>query len=571
MHRHLRHTAATRRRLHRVGYPATALVAILTIALAGCTSASSESTPDTHPSKAPADVDYNPQPYDKIKTGGTLRYPANVFDQGNPFQANANLDAARFWFWYNADAITYSPTGVVQYNPDYFTNVKVQVIGGNQRVTITINPKATFNDGTPIDYRAIEATWKADNGSDKKYVASNTIPYSRITSVHAGTNAKQAVLEFKGVNPWWSAQFTTFLNPKAAASPDEFNNAYLSKVQPQWGAGPYTVKSYNAKTGDATFVRNPMWWGKRGKLDKRILVGLESDAAYNAFRDGELDYATAGDADGLKQISGVKGTDVRSGGSPFEYFLDLNAKAPLLKELAVRKAVLESVDRKQIAEIEFQGLNYSEPLPGSAFLYSFQKGYHDNVSEVIKYDPDGAKRELDAAGWKVGSDGIRAKNGKRLEVGYTLFGDDPLDKALANAFAAQFKKIGVQLNIKSTSDNDFDSVITGRKFDLFLVGNRSADPFGAATLDSFYGSTNNENLTGVGTPALDAKIKAAAEIADPDKQIAQANTIERQGLALYGFIPLFSGPSIYGVSKGLANVGATIFGTPLPETIGWQS
>ncbi|HVQ94140.1 MAG TPA: ABC transporter family substrate-binding protein [Mycobacteriales bacterium] len=551
-------------------YWLTAFAATLTVAVTGCTSPAPDSKSSQTVDKAPADVDYNPQPYENIKDGGTLRYPGSVFDQGNPFHADANLTAARFWFWYNADAITYSPTGEVQYNPDYFTDVKVDVVDGNQRVTITINPKATFNDGTPIDYHAIEATWKADNGSDKKYFASDPVHFSKITSVHAGSNDKQAVIEFQGVNAWWSSLFTSFLNPKAAADPDTYNTAYLGKVQPQWGAGPYTVTSYNAKTGDATFERNPKWWGRRGKLDKRVLVGLDSAAAVNAFRNGELDYAATGTADGLKQISNVKGTQIRRGGSPFEYYLDLNARAPLLKEPAVRKAILESVDRKQIAQIAFQGLNYSEPLPGSAVLYSFQDGYHDNVSDVIKYDPAAAKQELDAAGWKAGSDGVRAKDGKRLELGYTLIGDDPLDKATGNAFAAQLKQIGVKLTIKPTSENDFDSVITGRKFDLFLVGNRSLDPFGAQYLDGFYGSQSNENLTGVGTPALDAKIKAATNIADPAKQIAEANVIEREALALYGLIPLYSGPSIYAVPEKLANVGATIFGTPLPETVGWQ-
>jgi peptide/nickel transport system substrate-binding protein len=558
----------TARRRGRAGYLAATLSAAL--AVAGCTSSPTSQPSGPADGKASAAVDYNPQPYDNVRDGGTLRYPGSVFDQGNALHADTNLTGTRFWFWYNADAITYSPTGDVQYNPDYYSDVKVEVVGGNQKVTITINPKATFNDGTPIDFRALEAVWKAGNGSDKDFNASNTIAYSKITSVHAGVNDKQAVIEFKGVNAWWSSLFLTVLNPKAAVDANTFNTAYLDKAQPQWGAGPYTVDSYNAKTGDATFVRNPKWWGRRGKLDKRILVGLDTPAAVNAFRNGELDYAATGTADGLKQISGVKNTGIRRGGSPFEYYLDLNAKAPLLGDAAVRKAILESIDRKQIAQIAFQGLNYTEPLPGSSVLYSFQDGYHDNVADVITFDPATATHDLDAAGWKPGADGIRAKDGKRLELGYTLIGDDPLDKAVANAFAAQLKPIGVKLTIKPTAESDFDAVITGRKFDMFLVGNRSLDPFGAQYLDGFYGSKSPDNLTGVGTPELDAKIKAVSEIADPAKQIEQANAVEREGLALYGQLPLYSGPSIYAVSNGLANVGATIFGTPLPETIGWQ-
>jgi len=550
---------------------ATALTVLLAAASAGCDGDATPKTPYTPGTgAASAQTDYNPQPYENIKDGGTLRTAGSVVEQGNPFHADANLAAARLWFWYNAAAITYSAAGDVQYNPDYFTDVKSAVVDGNQRVTITINPKATFNDDTPIDYRAVEATWRANNGTNKDFYVGDTIPYARITSVHAGANDKQAVIEFKGVNAWWTALFMTLLNPKATVDAKTFNTAYLKKVVPQWGAGPYAITKYDAATGDATFERNPKWWGRTGKLDKRILVGLESQAALNAFRNGELDVAATGDADGLKQITGVSGTETRRGGSPFEYFLFLNSKAPLLGDIAVRKAILETVERKQVAAINLQGLDYDEPLPGSAVLFSFQKGYHDNVAEVIEYNPETAKKELDAAGWVADSDGIRVKDGKRLALSYVLTGDDPLRKATAGAIAAQLKTIGVQVNVKTIAENDFDSVVSGRKFDLFLAGYRALDPFGAHNLDGFYGSTSNANITGVGTAELDRKIKAVAEIADPDQQIAKANELEREGLALYGFIPLYSGPSIYGVSNGLANVGATIFGTPLPETVGWQ-
>lgn len=557
---------------HRRTPLALVAAAVLALGVAGC--GTTGRSADSAPKKASAAVDYNPQPYDNVKEGGTLRVPGSVFEQGNPFQADANLDAQRFWFWYNADTITYSPTGQVQYNPDYFSHVKVETVGGNQRVTIDLNPKAVFNDGTPIDYRAIEATWKANNGSDKAYAATDPTSYGQITGVHAGSSARQAVIDFKGVDPWWSALFLTILHPKAAADAKTFNTAYLKKVQPQWGAGPYRVTSYNQQTGDAVFERNPRWWGRKGRLDKKVYVGLGDNpeqAEVNAFRDHEIDYTTVGsDADGLKQISGVKGTEIRKSGSPFEYFFYLNAKSPLLSDATVRKAVLESVDRKQIAAIHLQGLDYSEPLPGSELLYSFQKGYQDNVSTVIPYDVAGAKKALDADGWKPGSDGVRVKAGKRLELGYTLIGDDPLDKATANALAAELKPIGIKLDIKTVAEADFDSVVSGRKFDIFLAGNRYLDPFGAHYLSSTYGSKSSENITGTGTAELDKEIAAAAQIADPDEQIAKANQIERKELAQYGSLPLFSGPSIYGVTKGLANIGGTIYATPLPETVGWQ-
>ncbi|MFI1103897.1 ABC transporter family substrate-binding protein [Streptomyces melanogenes] len=550
-----------------------ALVAAVSVAATACQSSSGKDAAKTDgkdaQKAASSAADYNPQPYENIKDGGTYTTVGTFDEQGNPFNVNATLTASRVWSWYNADAITYAPTGEVQYNPDYYSDVKVSVEGGNQKVTLTINPKAVFNDGTPIDWTAIQATWKANNGSDKAYAASSTDGYDRITSVEQGKDAKQAVITFKGVNAAWSSLFTTFLHPKAATV-DNFNKAYVKTAHPEWGAGPYTVGSWDTHSGNITFVRNPKWWGKKGKLDKRVYVNLESTAAVNAFKNGQVDYASASDAESLKQVKGLKGTEIRSGGSPFEYALYFNTKSSVLAESDVRKALQQSIDRTQIAKIQFQGLDYKEPLPGSAVLYSFQKGYQDNVSSVLKYAPDEARKTLDAAGWKPGDDGIRVKNGKKLEVGYTLMGDDPLAKATAGAFAAMLKPAGVHLVIKKADDADFSKILSERRFDLFVSGNRSMDPFGARYLCDFYCSDRDSNITGSGTPELDKEIRATADIADLDQQITAVNKVEQKALQQYAFLPLYSGPSTYGVKKGLANVGATIFNSPLPETVGWQ-
>ncbi|WP_030670673.1 ABC transporter family substrate-binding protein [Streptomyces sp. NRRL B-1347] len=548
-----------------------ALVTAISVTATACQSSSGDGAAGTKntPSSASGAADYNPTAYDKLKDGGTYTTAGTFDDQGNPFNVTSTLTATRVWSWYNANAITFSPTGEVQYNPDYFSDVKVSVKGGNQKVVLTINKKAAFNDGTPIDWTAIQATWKANNGADKAYAATTTAGYDQITDVARGKDDKQAVITFKGVYASWPSLFYTFLHPKAAKV-DVFNKGYVKKAHPEWGAGPYTVGKWDTHSGNLTFVRNPKWWGKKGKLDKRVYVNLESTAAVNAFKNGQLDYVSAVDAESLKQVKGLKGTEIRSGGSPFEYSLRFNTKSSVLGDKAVRKAIQESIDRSQLAKIQFQGLDHKEPLPGSALFYSFQKSYEDNVSAVLKYSPDQAKKELDAAGWKPGSDGVREKGGKRLEVGYPLMGDEPLAKATAGALAAMLKPVGVRLVIKKAADSDFSSILNERKFDLVVSGNRSMDPFGARSLCEIYCSDRESNLTGAGSPALDKEIRATADIPGLDEQATAANKVEQKALRNYALLPLFSGPSTYSVKKDLANVGATMFYSPLPETVGWE-
>lgn len=527
-------------------------------------------------SQTPAQLDrtdYNPQPYEKLKDGGTFTSSGSFSGddtQGLPWNVNASLTGSRLWAWYNPVAITFSPSGEVQVNKDYFTDIKDETKDGKQIVTITINPKAVYNDGTPIDWRAIEATWKAASGKIKGAQVGGTTGYDQIESVVKGADDRQAVITFSTPYTGWPALFKNFLHPKAATA-EAFNTAYSNKLQPEWGAGPFTVENYDPNSKKLSFKRNPKWWGRTARLEKRIYLDLpNSQASVNSFKNGQIDYTSVGTAEARAQVKDVPDSEIRQGGSPFQYSLFLNGKSPILGDVVVRHALLASIDREQIAKIQFQGLDYSEPLPGSNLYYPFQKGYRDNLSQALKYSPEEASKLLEDAGWKLGSDGIREKDGKRLSVNYTLFGSEPSAKAEAASIAASAKKAGIEVVTKPTDDSQWASVINGSKFDLVLSGNRSTDPYGAFGLGGFYGSDNPQNITRVGSAEVDAKIKKVNAMADADEQQKAANDVEVEAFKQYGLLPLFSGPSTYAVKKGLANVGATLLYTPLPEEIGWE-
>ncbi|AKU15268.1 ABC transporter family substrate-binding protein [Luteipulveratus mongoliensis] len=558
---------------------AVALSAALAVALTSCSSdsdaggKSSTGAAAASPKAASAATDYNPQPYANLKDGGsyTTGGSFNGDDtQGNRWNVNASLTGSRIWAWYNPVAITFSPAGEVQINKDYFTSATTKNVGTKQQLTITINPKAVYNDGTPIDWRSIQATWQVNSGKNKDLQIGGTQGFDQIESVVRGASAKQAVVTFKQPYAAWPGLFTSFINPKAATVAN-FNNAYSNKLQPSWGAGPFTVQSYDPNSKKIVFVRNPKWWGRKGKLDKRIYLDFaKSSAGINAFKNGQIDYTSLSTPEDINQVKGRSGTQLRKGGSPFEYYLFLNGKSPVLSDIVVRKALLGSVNRAEIAKIEFNGLDYSEPLPGSSVYYSFQKGYEDNVSKVLTFDPAQAGKDLDAAGWKPGKDGIREKGGKQLVVEYAVFDPEPIDKAVAGSLTAALKKVGIKVNLKVLPGEQWASTINQNKFDLVLSGNRSLDPYGVTGLGTFYGSSNDSNITRIGNAGIDKEIAAVSKISDPVAQQKQANAVEQKALKLYGVLPLFSGPSTYSVKKGLANVGASIFLSPLPETVGWQ-
>ena len=550
-----------------------AAAAALSVTLVACGGSGSGATAngggDTAKSLA-EQTQYNPQPYDNLKDGGTLTTALiEISTQWNPFQGDTTLYSYALWNWYNPVLVTYSADGEPRFNPDYLTDVKADTVNGNTRITYTINPKATYNDGSPIDWTAFQATWKADNAQNKAYIVSSSDGYNRIASVTKGVDDRQAVVTFNGFNVWWQGLFNILLNPKAL-DPQVFNKGYIDTPHPEWGAGPYTVAKFDKQNGTVVFTRNPKWWGKKGKLETRTFLAMDSVASINAFKNGQLDATGVGSKDRLAQVRGMTGIDIRKGISTQNDLFTLNSKSPILADPRVRKAVFEGIDRKQIADITFQGLDFTETPPGSLTLFSFQDGYQDNFSKAITFDVAKAKQDLEAAGWTASPDGMRSKGGQPLEFSYVNVGDDPVGKATAGAVAAMLKNIGVTLDIRQVASTDFSSIISGRKFDMFGSGFGQTDPFGMAYICQIYCSDSQLNLSGTNDPAFDPQVKSVNTLPTAQEQFAKGADVESQAFKTYGVMPTLTLPAITAVKHRLANYGSGRYFTTTPENIGWQ-
>ncbi|MGI8815373.1 MAG: ABC transporter family substrate-binding protein [Pseudonocardia sp.] len=549
---------------------ALAAAAVLAIALTACGGpGSSGGQGDTAASLA-GQTQYNPQPYENIKDGGTLTTSLpEVSPQFNIFQTDSTAYTLTLWRWYNPILINFTADGEAVYNPDYLTDVKPETVAGNTKITYTINPKATYNDGSPIDWRSFESTWKTNNGRDKAYLVSSTDGYDRITSVTKGIDDRQAIITFQGINVWWQGLFNILLNPKAA-TPDVFNKGYVNTPHNEWGAGPYQVQKFDQQNGTISLERNPKWWGKRGKLDNRIFLTLEASASINAFKNGQIDAVGVGSKDRFAQVQGQPGTEIRKGPSLQLDYFTLNGKSPILSDPRVRKAIFEAIDRVQITKFHFNGLDYTSDPTGSMALLPFQKGYADIFDKVITFDPEQAKKDFDAAGWTPGPDGTRVKNGQPLKFTYVNTGDDAVGKAVAGGTAAMLKNVGALMEIRQVPSSDFSKIITGKQFDMFYSGISQSDPFGLAYFCQVYCSDTGLIKSGVNDPKNDELVRSVNRLPTAEEQYAKAAEAEVATLSTYGVMPTVNLPTITAVKTGLANTGAGRFFTVNPEMVGWQ-
>ena len=549
-----------------------AAVAVLSMALVACSGGSGQGAGnggETAQSLAEK-AQYNPQPYENINDGGTLTTSLpEISPQFNTFQTDGTAYTLTVWRWYNPILITFTADGDPVYNPDYLTDVKQETVDGNTRITYTINAKATYNDGSPIDWRSFESTWRTSNGADPAYLVSSTDGYDRITSVVRGIDDRQAVVTFQGVNLWWQSLFNVLFNPEAA-DPAVYNQGYINTPHNEWGAGPYQVQKYDQQSGVIVFERNPKWWGKPGKLDTRTFVTMENVASLNAFKNGQIDAVGVGSADRFAQVQGQPGTEVRKGPSLQLNYFTLNGQSPILSDPHVRKAIFEAIDREQITKFHFNGLDYTARPQGSMLMLPFQDGYADNVGKVIKFDPEQAKKDLDAAGWVIGPDGVRVKDGQQLKFTYVNTGDDAVGKAVAGGTAAMLKNIGAQMEIRQVPSGDFSKIVIGKQFDMFYSGVSQSDPFGIAYICQVYCSNSGLIKSEVNDPKNDELIRSVNTQPTPDEQYAKAAEAETAALSTYGVLPTVNLPAMVAVKTGLANYGAGRFFVSTPEMIGWQ-
>jgi peptide/nickel transport system substrate-binding protein len=515
----------------------------------------------------------NPQPRENIRDGGTLTLPiAEIGPNFNPFSADgASGYLLNILQWVSPTLWFFGITGGVTPNPDYI--LSAEVISENpETVKYTLNPKAKWNDGTPIDWTAFDVTWKTQRGGDPRYNPAATDGYRSIANVAKGEKDNEVVITFK--EPYYPHE-TVYAIPSLEhpknIDPDFYKTGWVNNLHPELLAGPFTVESLTEEK--LVLKRNPLWWGAPPKLDTVVFRRMEDVATVNAFQNGEVDSTTAdgarATADLFQQISGMKDVQIRNGFNNAVSIYELGQDSVLFKDAAARKAFALATDRRLLVQIRYQGMDWQEEAPGSGLIYPWQDGYRDNMAD-LHYSSEQAKRVLDQSGWTMGDDGYRHKDGKLAEFTYVTFGDQPVFIAMARAQQKMAQDVGLKMNIDVRKSSDFSKTLNEGSFDVVAMSWQSFTPFGYTNACQIYCTDSGSNYSHVGSKRIDELLKAVTTLSDSRKALDATNEAEREALHLYGLLPIYNGPSQFVVKKGLANFGPAGFLTLNPTDVGWQ-
>lgn len=274
----------------------------------------------------------------------------------------------------------------------------------------------------------------------------------------------------------------SYIVPRTAGAIDQMETWEYN--QKPFGTGPFVLQEWVA--GDhLTFVRNPNF-REAGKpyLDSVIIKILPSrEAGMQLLKTGEIHALwdlTEADFPALDQMAADGVTYVSVPTGDIEQLVlnfganDGSAPAdpatnphPILYDLRVRQAIQYAIDKQKIVDT----LLYGNVQPGTSVL---SYGMFRCDLPVSEFNPEKAKALLDEAGWKVGADGIREKDGRRMSLKIATTTGNMLREQTEQVLVEMLKAVGIELVIENVPSDvlfagwESDGMRDKGKFDIVM-------------------------------------------------------------------------------------------------------
>ena len=195
----------------------------------------------------------------------------------------------------------------------------------------------------------------------------------------------------------------------------------------------------------------------------------------------------------------------------------MNYRNPILSDPQLRAALSLGVDRDEIV---------TKIMAPFAVMPTghYPAGLPYAIERTQESDPDKAKAMLDSLGWVPGADGIREKDGQRLEFDLLTYG---WWNTIAVALEAQWREIGVLVNLRVVEPAASNQIMLDGAFDIATYCSCPA-PTGNlyGTLAQWYGSNSVRNWQGYSNPEVDALLGELRTETDPEKRFSLARDIQ---------------------------------------------
>jgi peptide/nickel transport system substrate-binding protein len=336
---------------------------------------------------------------------------------------------------------------------------------GGKTITFTLRSDAKFSDGEP--FNAANVAWEFNLIKSNTVMNQNGLPIASASATGANTavinftKPVYTLLYFIGNTPMLPEKVWSKVNP--ATYPD---------ANPI-GTGPYKVSSFTS--AGLTLTRNPGYWGGTPPVAKVEFPAYDSNTSANlALEQGSLDWAG-------NFVQNIKTAFVGKNPSTNHYWdaaLSTQNLLPNLTEfpftgaagLAVRQAISDGINRTVISADgeDNQQPGATGPASATGLVMPTDQAYVTPATAgyATSFDPAKAKQILEAAGWKMGSNGIFELGGKPLA--FTI--EDPsayTDYITDDQIIAQeLKSVGMNVTVQGVSVQKFGTDVNDGTFQM---------------------------------------------------------------------------------------------------------
>lgn len=408
-----------------------------------------------------------------------------------------------------------------------------EVSDDGKKYTFTLKDGVKWQDGTPITSRDVEFTFNIL--MDKTYTGRferENLDVVGWKEYRDGTSNSISGFEIIDDN-----KFSIVLNSANGKSINYFNVDLLAKhiygteyVQGNakdiekynktpFGNGPYKFVSY--RDGEEVVLKaNEHYYKGKAKIENLIFRVVNETNQLLLLQNGDIDIirqsmaVTDENLQLLDQIGFVNAAITESLGYGY---IAINHKEPILQDLNVRKALVYGLDRKSVVEASFGRQANVIDIPQSTVSWAYPK---DENFTKYNFDPEKAKALLEESGWKVGSNGIREKDGVKLSLKFLASSPNSVNDVLVPIMISNYKDIGIELKAEQMEFRtliDKQSEAKEGKFSYhlaFLAWALTPDP-DASTV---FGTDGSSNKVQYSNPKVDDLSKRALNEFDRNKR-----------------------------------------------------
>lgn len=416
------------------------------------------------------------------------------------------------------------------------------VSGDGLTWTVTIRDDAYFTDGEPLTAADVAFTYNTVKAT------SSVNDFTMLDYAEAADNTTVVFHMTRPFSIWPYTMAVVGIVPEHAYDSATYGANPI-------GSGRYMLEQWD-RGQQVILTANPDYYGEPPRIQRVIILFMEEDAAFLAAQAGQVDVAYTSATYSNETVEGYSlasyaSVDNRGINLPaVPAGTDSEGRAAgndFTADVLVRRAINIGIDRQEMIDNVLNG--YGTP----AYSICDQLPWYNEASEVA-YDPEAAAALLDEAGWTMGEDGVRTKDGARAELNLLYSNGDSVRQALAADLANQLGELGIACTIEGVGwDTAYDRALS----EPLLWGWGAHTPMELYNIYHTIGDTGSAQYSPYSNPTVDGYMDEALASADLEQSYAlwrKAQWDGTTGVTQDGDIPwvwLVNVSHLYWVRDGL--------------------